>query len=441
MQNIVITKPYKYVPPHRGNWWPAFIQKFRLIDRWLKNSHGIVEREVRDADKLRRSIRDGHGILIAPNHCRPCDPIAMGWLARAANTHVFAMASWHLYNQSRFTAFAIQKMGGFSVHREGIDRQAIREAIGVLVSGERPLIVFPEGGVTRTNDRLQSLLDGVGFIARSAAKKRAASSPQSQVVVHPVGVKYLHRGNLEAELDPVLTDIERRLSWRPQRSVPLIDRITKVGMTLLALKEIEYLGRPQDKSFCSRLDSMVDYLLSPLEQEWVGADRADQPNGIISRVKMLRMKITPELVTGQLDAVERARRWRQLEDCYLAQQIASYPHDYLEEVTSEERILETVERFVEDLTDRTPAIGQLKCVIQVGDPITVEPQYDRSAEHDPLMTRIAKDIQQLLDELQSESTQYRPSSATHPPADSPDEHKRTGESGPSQLVRHRSLGE
>jgi hypothetical protein len=34
----------------------------------------------------------------------------MGWLSRAVNRHVFAMASWHLFHQGRFIPWAIRKM-------------------------------------------------------------------------------------------------------------------------------------------------------------------------------------------------------------------------------------------------------------------------------------------------------------------------------------------
>lgn len=122
-------------------------------------------------------------------------------------------------------------MGAFSVNREGVDRQAITAATEILESGERPLIIFPEGTTTRTNDRLQALLDGVAFIARSAAKKRARGTGH-QAAVHPIAIKYLFRGDLHAAVDPVLADIEHRLTWQPH-DVPLIQRIGKIGFGLL----------------------------------------------------------------------------------------------------------------------------------------------------------------------------------------------------------------
>ena len=53
MQNIVIEQPYKFVPPHRGTWWPNFIQTTNLCGHYLRRTHGIVEYECRSAERLR----------------------------------------------------------------------------------------------------------------------------------------------------------------------------------------------------------------------------------------------------------------------------------------------------------------------------------------------------------------------------------------------------
>ena len=81
----------------------------------------------------------------------------MSWLAREVRCLVYAMASWHLFQQSRFMAWAIPRMGAFSVYREGVDRQAINLAIEILETAARPLVIFPEGAVSRTNDHLHAL--------------------------------------------------------------------------------------------------------------------------------------------------------------------------------------------------------------------------------------------------------------------------------------------
>lgn len=400
MQNIIIEKPYKFRPPCRGTIWSSLIQQCNLFTRFLRRKEGVVDHEVRHLDRLLKSLQAGHGILITPNHSRNADPLVMGWITKAAKCHVYAMASWHLFNQDWFTSWAIHKMGGFSVYREGIDRQAINMAVDILNTAERPLVIFPEGAVTRTNDQLHALLDGVAFIARSAAKRRRRRSADLKVVVHPVALKYFLEGDLNVVADEVLTRIEKRLSWRPQRELPLMSRVGKVGMALLSLKELEYFESTQEGSLEQRLDRLIQRLLVPLEEEWFGKS---QQGSVIPRIKALRMKILPEMVRGEVDEEERQRRWKQLADLYVVQQISCYPPDYLSKFPSRDRIFETLERFEEDLTDQVQVHGSLKVVIDIGEAIEVSPDRDRSLKSDPLMNQLETQLQGMLDELAKES--------------------------------------
>ena len=408
MQDILIEKPYRFIAPHRGTWWPTVIRDLQLQRLWLRRAQGVESCELRGTEYLTQSLRHGHGIMLAPNHCRLSDPLVLGHLAREARCLVYAMASWHLFHQSHFMAWALRRMGAFSVYREGVDRQAINLAIDILETAERPLVIFPEGAVSRTNDRLHALLDGVAFIARSAAKRRAKRIAGGRVVVHPVAIKYLFEGYFEATVNPILTRIEQRLSWQPQTDLPTHQRIAKLGLSLLALKELEYFDRTFTDPLSVRMQRLTDRLLVPLEEEW---RLPPGQGGVIPRVKALRMKIMPEMVQGRIDAAERARRWRQLADLYLAQQISNYPPDYLDHL-SVDRLLETVERFEEDLTDRVTVHGRLKAVIEVGPAIEVAPQRDRRAEIDPLMNELATKLQAMLDRLALESRIYRPSPRT-----------------------------
>lgn len=403
MQPILFEKPYKFIPPHRGNWWPTLIRDLNLHGIWLRRAEGVASYEVRGRHHLIESLRAGHGILLTPNHCRLSDPLVMGWLAREVRCLVYAMASWHLFNQGRFMRWAIHKMGAFSVYREGVDRKAISTAVEVLETSQRPLIVFPEGAVSRTNDRLQALLDGVAFIARTAAKRRAKKVQGGKVLVHCVAIKYLFGGDFDATAAPVLSEIEQRLSWRPKHELPMDQRIAHVGLALLSLKELEYFGRTFSGLLVDRMQRLIDRLLAPLEKEWCGGVSHD---AVVPRVKALRMRIMPDMVHGRLDEKERARRWRQLADIYLAQQISSYPPDYLDHL-SVDRLLETIERFEEDLTDQVRVHGKLKAIIEVGPRIEVQPQRDRQAEVDPLMREIRTQLQGMLDRLAMESPIYR----------------------------------
>jgi 1-acyl-sn-glycerol-3-phosphate acyltransferase len=391
MQNIVIDKPYVPVPPHEGRIWPAVLSWY--LPRLLAKKYGVKSVQCEGEGKLADSIRAGHGILLAPNHCRDEDPMVLGLLSRKVGQPFFIMASWHVFMQGGAQGFLLRRAGAFSVYREGIDRAAVNTAVGILENARRPLVIFAEGHISRANDLLNDLLDGTALIARSAAKRRAKMEPPKKVVVHPVALRYKFRGNIEAAANAVLDEIETRLTWRKQNNPPLVERIYKVGTALLTLKELEYLGHPQTGDIAQRLRQLIDAILDPLEIQWLTEKQTDSTP---SRVKRLRSAILPDLAKGDLDEPERQRRWLQLADVYLAQQLFHYPPHYVKSNPTSERILETLQRFEEDLTDRIRVHGDISATITVGDAIEVAPAREARGQADPLMEQIEAQLRSML---------------------------------------------
>jgi 1-acyl-sn-glycerol-3-phosphate acyltransferase len=391
MQNIVIDKPYRFVPPKHGGFWPRVLT--RLLPGSLRRNYGVATCRTMGMEALKSSLAAGHGILLTPNHCRPCDPLVVAMAVSELSQPLYCMASWHLFMQGGLYGWLLPRGGAFSVYREGLDREALKCAIDVLGAARRPLVIFPEGAVTRTNDRLNHLMDGTAFIARSAAKQCAAASPPRKVVVHPVAIRYFFGGNVEQAVTPVLEDIERRLSWQPQGNKSLLERMRKVGDALLTLKEIEYFEQPQIGTLDERLAGLIDKILAPLEEQWLKGKR---DGDVVSRVKTLRAAILPDMISGQITEEDRACRWRQLVDCYLAQQASFYPPNYFSHPPTPEQMLETVERFEEDLTDQVRTHRPLHAVVAIGQPIEVSTQRQRGVEVDPLMAEVRAKLETML---------------------------------------------
>lgn len=402
MQNIVITQPYRFVPPRRTTFWWRLTRPF--LPTYLRRTAGIAGVECRGTDRLRASLAAGHGILLAPNHCRPCDPMVLGSLAGEIGRPFYIIASWHVFMQNRLQSFLLPRLGVFSIYREGSDREALKTAMQLTAEAVRPLVVFPEGVISRHNDKLNHLMEGTALMARGAAKQRAAANPPGQVVVHPVAIRYLFDGDIEAAARAVLRDIERRLTWHPQENLPLADRIAKIGGALLALKELEYFGAAQPGTIGERVERLIDRILVPLEAEWVKGRRERE---IVARVKLLRIAIVPEMINGTLGEAELQRRWRHLGDMYLAQQLSCYPPDYLAADPTPERLLETVERFEEDLTDHVRVHAPMRAIIDVGDAIEVAPERARGNDSDPLMVAIREQLETML----AASVSHRPTSS------------------------------
>lgn len=396
---VVVDKPYEFVPPHRGDLWPTMIQRLRLVDWYLKRHDGVVSYECRNLDRFRESIDAGHSILLAPNHCRYADPLVLGWPARELKTHVHAIASWHLFAKSWFDRFSIQKMGGFSLYREGPDRQSLETAIDILTHARRPLIIFPEGTTNRTNDILQPLLDGVSFIARTAAKRRAKEH-NGRVVVHPVGIKYLFKGDIEAWGDSAASELETRLGWRPRKSVPLLNRVEALAEALLATRETLYLGRAQTGSLADRRNRLVEFLLGTTEAKYSLAP--DPDSNPLNRVRRLRSTIAPLLQAA--GPSEKVALRHVLDGVELAQQLYSYPDRYLLTLpVTDTQVLETLERMQEGFIGKPSHPAPLHAVIEMGSAIDVSPDRAPRGEADPLMQALEIELRQMLERLSLEA--------------------------------------
>jgi 1-acyl-sn-glycerol-3-phosphate acyltransferase len=400
MQRVVIDEPYEFVPPVYSEWWPTAL---RLILRpYLRTSFGINSIECRHVERLRASLAAGNSIMLAPNHCRMSDPMVLGVLGMEADCHLFAMASWHVFKQSRFQTFMTRRMGAFSILREGHDRQAIETAINIMLSKRRPLIVFPEGAITRHNDLIEEMMDGPSFIARQVAKRLKKEGKPGQVVIHPVATRYAFEGDVKTAVEPDLDALETGLSWQPQRHLPVVERIGRIGQALLSLKEIEFESATFSGNIYERAEKLVEDVLSKLEAKW---QTKDSSGNVMVRVKRVRSMILPDMMAGRVTPEERERRWRDLAALYYAQNISHYPRDYiLREKNLPERVVETVERLQEDFTDTMRVHEPFHAVIQVGEAIPVGTERVRDELGDPIMAEVRRQLQMMINELAAERT-------------------------------------
>lgn len=405
---VILERPYEFVPPYRNSLWPTAIQKLRLIDWHLRKKECVIDYELRGEDYFRQSLAAGHGILLTPNHCRYADPIALGWLARHVGTHLFAMASWHLFNTTRFESFALRRMGAFSVNREGNDRQALATAIDILVSAQRPLVLFPEGTTNRTNDLLKPLLDGVCFVARAAAKRRSKAG-DGKVVMHPVALKYLCLGDAWEWADERLRALEGRLSWTPGKptrdSGELLQRLRRVSEAYLALKEIEYVGKASSGELPPRRDALIEFLLIQVETRY---RLPTPPNaGVRERVRKIRTAVANDYFGPQTHGTEQQVYRQDADAADLAQFLYSFPDEYLlpGQIT-DTRIVETIQRIEEAIYGKVTESMPMKVVIQVDPAIEVPEGRAPKGETDPLLCQLDERLRTMLGELSQEARPF-----------------------------------
>jgi hypothetical protein len=385
-------EPYRFVPPYRSTLWCRLLG--RLVPGRLRRGLGVRRWQFEGLDYLRRSINAGCGVVLAVNHSRWADPPVVGVLGLEAGCYFYYLVSYHLFRQGRFVGWYLNRLGGYSVWREGTDRESLRASVDILARAERPLVVFPEGTYFRQNDRLGPLQEGFSLIARHAARRG-----ERPIVVHPVALKYWYLEDPRPALAEVLSRRERGLGWLTQRHLDLYPRLERLGEVLVAVQEIGHFGQVRSGPLDDRMRALADAVVTRLEGEYLGRTCAGR---LMDRVRRLRQVAVRRGADNDPEVRQRAEE--DLRALLVCENLNCQSLDYLRQRPGDERLAETVLRMEEAITDvPEPFLASLGVVGAVGPAIAVS-DYDGAPRRgrrgaDPLMEETAASIQALLDRL------------------------------------------
>jgi hypothetical protein len=385
-------EPYRFIPPYRGTFW-FHVARWLIVPRLLRRMQ-ITRLAFRGVEYVRQSLDRQAGILLASNHCRYTDALVLGRMGWTLRRPFYYLVAYHRFKNNRREAWWSHRMGGYSVLREGADRQAIRASVDILARAERPIVVFPEGTWFRQNDRLFPVQEGVGFICRQAA--RAAGRP---VVVHPVAIKYWTLEDPGPEVERRLGKLERQLTWPPQTHLDPVERVEKLSSGFLALKEVGHLGEPQPGSLADRMGRLIEALVAPLEKQFLG--RAGE-GWALKRARHLRIHLVRGLREVRGNPGEERRTQQALDSLMDCECLLGHFPDYLRERPSPERLVEAVQRMEEIFndSDEIPVVPT-GAVVEVGPALDVRAlaagSRGAAAGEDPLVRHLAASIQGLLD--------------------------------------------
>jgi len=387
-------EPYRFVAPYRGKFWCGVAM--HVMPLHLRQKMGVHECHFQGVEHLQDSIDRKAGVLLAANHVRWADPLVVGTLGKQIKQYLYYVVSYHLFKQKRVIGWWINRIGGYSILREGADREAIRVTAALLAEGERPVVLFPEGTWFRQNDRVGPLQDGLGLIVRQATK--ASDRP---MVVHPVGIKYWLLGDPLPELRRRVEELERGLGWRPKGDLGLPQRITHVGHALLTVKEIERFGQAQQGTLDERIQRLAAVLIADMEKFYLGKE---YEGWNLERVRRLRMWLVRKLGEVRDDPEAGVATREALDVLLFCENLSAQSHEYLMERPSLERMAETVQRIEETMVDRDEKpIAPLGASVAVGPAIDVRAfSGGRRAARtggDPLMEQVAAGMKGLLKQL------------------------------------------
>jgi 1-acyl-sn-glycerol-3-phosphate acyltransferase len=393
MQNIFIEKPYRFVTPWMPKWLPWLMNTGLIHAPMLRFTESIISVESHGVELLKNSIQQGHAVMMIGNHPRMSDPVVVYDLIRKANTTMFGMASWHLFNQSWFHSTVLKLYGAYSVNREGLDRESINFSIRALQNNDRPVLMFPEGATTRTNESLMPFLDGPTFIARTVARRRSKNGLKT--VIHPIAFRYQFVGDFEKEFNRLIVPVEQKLNLGSSSNATPVERVQIALCALVEQKEIEF--NIASNSGLGPFERRQKLAHSVLELAELRCFRSVSGKDITNRIRDIRAHAFPELLENQsLTQEDRDIRWLDLKRSYLAWQMASYPEDYLSNAPSNDRILDISAKVLEDLTDTPRKCGKQKVMIECCEAIEVPTQKHLGEKPDPLQGQIESALKRKL---------------------------------------------
>jgi 1-acyl-sn-glycerol-3-phosphate acyltransferase len=356
-------------PPKPNAFWNVVIEPLRKY--YLHSFYQISTVEIVGAEHL-KTIGPNDGALIAPNHSHDSDPHVMMHVGKQLDRQLYFMAAWQVFLAHKgIDGFVMQRMGAFSVDREGCDRRAMRQAQELLGDG-KCLVVFPEGEIYHTNERLTPLREGVAFMAITSQRDLDKTNDGRQIWVVPTAIKYTFEQDITPKLEASVTNLESRVLLKPKPGTPLHERIIRFGEAMLTIKEKEKLGHSQenDGDLPARLHRFIDRLLEKHELEQFKKTSSDE--SVPLRVKTLRRSLLEKMLDEKLTDDDRRAAKDSLEDLHLVLQLYSYPGDYVSTKPSVERMAETVEKFEEDVNGVATPKGKRRATVKFGEPLDVK---------------------------------------------------------------------
>jgi 1-acyl-sn-glycerol-3-phosphate acyltransferase len=355
-------------PPKPGAFWNMTLEPLRKY--YLHNFYGISSVEICGTEHV-KNIGNNDGVLIAPNHSHDSDPHVMMHMGKTLGRQLYFMAAWQVFLAHKgIDGWVMQRFGAFSVDREGCDRRAMRQAGELLTTGQW-LVVFPEGEIYHTNERLTPLREGVAFMAITSQRDLDKTSDGRQIWVVPTAIKYTYEDDITPKLDVAMTNLESRLLLKPKPGAALHERIIAFGEAMLTLKEKERTGHSQESAgdLPARLHRLIEQILGRHE---TAQFKKISIESVPLRVKTLRRSLLEKMCDEAAGDEDRRAAKDALDDLHLVLQLYSYPGDYVSTKPSVERMAETVEKFEEDCLGVTSPKGKRRAKVTFGQPLDVK---------------------------------------------------------------------
>ena len=378
-------EPYRWFPPKSDGVWSWLCARWILRhNRWvhLGRAQRIERVAVAHADRVFRDREPGDRLLFLVNHPTHADAAVFLEAMRQLRVRVQMMAAYDVFLRSRVTRFVMQRMGAFSVDRDGSDRRPVQQAMATLQRGRYPLVIFPEGNVYLTNDRVTPFQDGAALIAVRAQEALTAEEGRdrgARVRVVPVAIRVTHATDARAAVAERFAGVADALEIDADLRADPLAALRAAGGAAVA-RNLKHRGLDAPPAAFGGDPPGVDGLAAAAAQAAAGVlDRLEPKLGltpkpdatVTDRVRAARRAVHA-VRSDPARAADHAAAHTWADEALLALRLDSYAVGYVHERPTLDRVAETVEKLEEDVFNHMPEpVAPRHATVSFGTPLDV----------------------------------------------------------------------
>lgn len=367
--------PYQFLPPKPNRLVMALAQMITPSIILPGKNHRLDATGITDAELFLEARRHkGARFVFLPNHPTHSDPQVMMEVCRQLQVKPAFMAAYDVFARGKLASWLMQRIGAFSVDREGSDRKSMKCATEILTAGEYPLVIFPEGNVYLCNDRVTPFAEGAAFIALRAQKELGSEIP---VFAVPVSLKYSYIEDVREKILTNLAEIAGIFGDSLDRDAPVMEELKRISISALAyyLKEHGHLPPESDLLTDDLIRNAADQLIESLEQKMELSTR--DGDELTARIRKIRATIHSIRCDPDRHA-EHDTVSVYADEAMLALRILGYLGGYSTANPTLDRVAETITRLREDVTSKNaPPDGRRKASIKIGKPIDLREYLEK----------------------------------------------------------------
>jgi 1-acyl-sn-glycerol-3-phosphate acyltransferase len=270
MSQITKAQPQLAFLPPKFNLWVLRLVTW-MLPYWLKHNLHIVNIDVTNIDRLLEVYKQSQmgrlRSILAFRHPSDDDAFCMGYLLTkmlpdAAREHQIVLKSpvfaHFLYDRGipmwadRIVSWLYSRLGGIAIHRGQAERLGLNAARELLVNGQMPLAMAPEGEANGQSELVSPLASRAAQIGFWALEDLIRAGRYEDVSIVPIGIQYYYVSEPWSHLEQLLDRLERECGLEIARH----DSLVAIG---------QGDARPMRKLIYDRFYKLSQHLLYQME--------------------------------------------------------------------------------------------------------------------------------------------------------------------------------